>query len=195
MNESNWIGPTKCDEYRKAREQDINNVWQELISSDGYAKAYTLLTEAIDLFRESISCFQNGAFMASVLMCRSATETALYCCATREVTKYFKDSGTVAAWDRIPLSNEGFGEILEKTKTKYNIDGRLEQVINEIRNKGNFVAHYGSRLDELYETHDITEITVKGSWITREQSLEVLRKSVFILKHLYEQIIKEDNLV
>ncbi len=45
MHEPTWIGLTKCDEQRNARGQDINNVWQELISSDGFTRSYTLLRD------------------------------------------------------------------------------------------------------------------------------------------------------
>jgi hypothetical protein len=40
---------------------------------------------ALDLFREALSCYQNGAYMATVLMCRSVTEIIVYLIASRNI--------------------------------------------------------------------------------------------------------------
>lgn len=80
-----WIGPSECDEHRTAREKDLENIWNDLASARGFTETYPLLAPAIDLFREALSCYQNGAYMATAIMCRASSETAVYLLTTRHI--------------------------------------------------------------------------------------------------------------
>ena len=70
-----WVGPAACDSKRDRRTEIQLKVWQELSRNSHMAFAHPIIGSAVDLFRESLSCYQNGAFMASTLMCRTVTET------------------------------------------------------------------------------------------------------------------------
>ena len=179
------MGPTKCDEQRDKRQKDIDNVWQELISSDEYTKTYPLFDSAIDLLREATSCYQNGAYMATAIMCRSMVETFLYYSVTRQVTQRWQDTGTVASWQVQTLSDDKYGVVLQGAKTKYAIEGKIEKIMNDIRHEGNFAAHYGSGLDK----RDVSTIKKKDTWINRQHALLLLRKTVTVIKYLYKQSV------
>src|SRR2546427_1945962 len=79
-----WVGPTECDAGRENRTKIVDRIWSEVAGNRNLALAHLTLGGALDLFRESLSAFQNGGFMASTLMCRSATETALYLSISRK---------------------------------------------------------------------------------------------------------------
>ena len=69
-----------------------------------------------------------------------------------------------AKWERM----------LCKAKTSGYINGELEQQLNEIREAGNFAAHYGQRHDKEFK--DLTTKVKKG-WIKREDALQTLRNN------------------
>ena len=179
------IGPTQCDESRKLRERDIDEVWQDLISSEGFQRNYTILDSAIKLFREALSCYQNAAYMATAIMCRSVVETTLYYSTRREPTKYFV-GGRVAEWKIITLENDKFFTILEEAKKRYFIDKKLEDDITDSRKWGNLVAHYGSRVEKM----TIEEIS-EAYWIKGGRALEILKKTVMVIKHLLPLVNKK----
>src|SRR2546422_8951209 len=76
-----WIGPTECDEMREHRTKTVESIWIRLKPDLGL---HLDLGNAVDFFREAQSCYQNGAFMATALMCRSSTETAVYLALSRK---------------------------------------------------------------------------------------------------------------
>jgi len=86
-NKGVLIGPSECDEGRKQREKEIDEIWSMLTSNESFKEAYPLFGPAFDLFREALSCYQNGAYMATVLMCRSVTEVIVYTVASIDVIK------------------------------------------------------------------------------------------------------------
>ena len=182
------IGPTQCDESRKSRGREIDEVWQDLISSGGFHRNYTIFDSAIDLFREALSCYQNGAYMATAIMCRSVVETTLYYSTTREPTKY--SNGTVVEWETITLEDGKFFTILEEAKKRYFIDKKLEHVIIDFREWGNFVAHYGSRVDKPFEKIAIEKIFARTYWIKKNRALEILKNTAMVIKRLLPLVNK-----
>jgi hypothetical protein len=78
----------------------------------------------------------------------------------------------------IELCDANFGELLEKAKEKLPVIRELECKINKVRKKGNFVAHYGQRLDKELKEDVSIEVEM---WITKEDALEVLKKTACIL--------------
>ena len=175
------IGLTQCDESRKSRRREIDEVWQDLISSEGFQRNYIIFDSAINLFREALSCYQNGAYMATTIMCRSVVETTLYYSTTREPTKYF--NGIVVEWKIITLEDDKFYTILEEVKKKYFIDKKLEDDIIDFRRWGNFVAHYGSQVDKPFEKITIKKTFAETYWIKRNHALEILKNTVMVIKH------------
>ena len=181
-------GPTQCDESRESRGREIDEVWQDLISNEGFHRNYIIFDSAIDLFREALSCYQNGAYMATAIMCRSVVETTLYYSTTREPTKY--SNGVVAELKIITLEDDKFYKILEEAKKRYFIDKKLEDDIKDFREWGNFVAHYGSRVDKPFEKMAIEKIFARTYWIKRNHALEILKNTAMVIKHLLPLVNK-----
>jgi hypothetical protein len=121
--------------------------------------------------------------MATALMCRASTETAVYLLATREIK--WRDDLKMVQEIKLDhsLIEKRWGEVLRKAKLSGYIDEKLEQQVREVREAGNFAAHYGQRFDkEMQET--INKPTVKGvkGWINKADSLRTLRKTAEILE-------------
>jgi len=109
---------------------------------------YLIIGSDIDLFREALSCYQNGTFMATILMCGVVLESLLY-----DLISAIKGK---AACDQLGCIwsvelDDGvydleFGYVIKEAKDVELIDGRLEAGINSIRNLRNIIAHYAQRL-------------------------------------------------
>lgn len=197
-----FVGPSECDEYRKERERDLNDVWNKLITSDAFLKTYLVFGEAMDLFRESLSCYQNGAFKATCIMCRSATECAVYFAVTRQDLEYSKNWKTIHKSNTIQLENDKWRAVVEEGKQRGILDENVMEVLNRIRERGNFVAHYGPRRDKVFEEwatkvtspsnlardeeydHKISKIV-----FDKEIALETLEDAQQVLKFLVEKIL------
>mgnify|MGYP000667840764 CR=1 FL=1 len=199
-----WIGPSKCDEYRLAREKDIEEIWNKLISTRGFEETYSLFGSAIDLFREALSCYQNGAYMAAALMCRACIETAVYLLISRKI-EWQKDLEIVQDVEvNYNSIRDEWKCILCKAKMHGYIDDELEQRIGEVREFGNFVAHYGQRYDK--ESIRAIEKIIKDKntkeikyWINREDSLQILNTTVSLLGSLiektFERLLRSNEVV
>jgi hypothetical protein len=182
-----WIGPSECDEHRTAKEKDLENIWNDLAYARGFTETYPLLAPAIDLFREALSCYQNGAYMATAIMCRASSETAAYLLTTRHIAGLWEKPKMVQKMGvDHNLIQAKWIQILCKAKTSGYIDGELEQQLNKIREAGNFAVHYGQRHDKDLTTKVKKEI--KG-WIKREDALQTLHRTAHILKEFMEKIL------
>jgi hypothetical protein len=191
-----WVGPSKCDEHRLAREKDLENIWSDLVSARGYTETYPLLASAIDLFREALSCYQNGAYMATAIMCRASSETAVYLLTARKIKRWWEKPKMIQEMEiDYSLIQSKWRRILRKAKTSGYINDELEQQLNEIREAGNFVAHYGQRHDKEFK--DLTtkvKKEIKG-WIKREDALQTLHRTARILKEFMGKILDKYNVL
>lgn len=195
-----FVGPSKCDEYRRERERELNDVWNNLVSSEAFLKTHLVFGEAIDLFREALSCYQNGAYKATCVMCRSTTECAVYFAVTRQDLKYSESWKTIHESNTIPLDDDRWQSLIKEVKGM--LDDNMMEILKKIRERGNFVAHYGSKRDKLFEKH-ATKVTYPSTLardeeydriiskivFDKETALKTLKDSQRVLKFLVEKIL------
>jgi hypothetical protein len=181
QNEGFWVGPTQCDENRERRTSEIDEIWNKLKIN------HSRLGSAYQLFREALSCYQNGACMATALLCRASTEAALYLSVTRG-----KELEGRTPIDLTYLDSK-YGEILSQALLKGIIDTSDETILNKIREKGNFPAHFAPILDRrihkvlvgMKNGQSKNELT--SLWLNEADAKNVLNWSVTILNHLNEK--------
>jgi hypothetical protein len=130
--------------------------------------------------------------MATAIMCRASSETAVYCVITRKIK--WRTNLEIIQDMEVDHSfiEANFGEILCKAKASGYINGEVEQQLNEIREAGNFAAHYGQRYDRELITNVVKKEKIKG-WMNREGAHQTLRKTAYILKALIEKVFDEYN--
>ena len=178
-----WIGITKCDKWRQGREEDIQRVTKNAhFELEKYDKAAIVALHPLDYWREALSCYQNGAYMAAALMCRCTTELVVYLAVTRRENKPKKFSGGIVKVD-FAFVEERWGKVLEAAKKQEIVKGRLEEKINKIREQGNYVAHYGSKVDESYLNYNVTR-KIKGGWIGKKEALDLIERTTQIINQV-----------
>jgi hypothetical protein len=171
------IGPRGDDPLRERRSRTVGNIWRGLHADANLHHDFGI---AVDFFRESLSCYQNGAFMATALMCRASTETAVYLALARRRTKL---------QIRLNLGSihDNWLSILSKARKRKFVDVETERMLRHIRRKGDFVAHYGQKFDQKIRQ----EQGLGSLWITRVEAEEVLRQTVKVLNHLGEEKLNQ----
>jgi len=165
MKPTVWVGLTKCDAEREIRTRNAEQIWEEVAKNPTLASAHTILGGAIDLFREGLSCFQNGAFMASNLICRSVTETAVYLAISRKSPR--PPPSTIDIDFKHIVAN--WGEIRRKAKDMKVLKEDHLGDLAEIRKRGNFVAHYGQIFDQRILTPVDSRIGELRLWGMRKK--------------------------
>ncbi len=188
------VGPSRCDASRIAREERLINAWRILISCRGYSDIYFIIGLDVDLFRESLSCYQNGAYMASILMCGVFLESLIYDLVSAIKGKVECDrKGRILSIKRdLDIYNLQFGLVIEETKRIGLMDKELENEINNIRNQRNFAAHYAQRLrKELSKTLEYSKglkpATTIKSWVSSEEAFKVLEQTAKIANQLIKK--------
>lgn len=176
------IGPSKCDERRVNRERELREVWSELELQNVKPEGFSLLNPALDLFRVACSCYQNGAWMASTVMCGIALESGVYLVVSRKPTRNLWSELTVDPG----LVNRRIGEMLTSAKADGLIDEETERLVLSVKEKRNFVAHYAQRFDE-----ELTKLTRNPQnteaikdWQTKEDSMATLHQTAEVLRKL-----------
>jgi len=180
-----WVGPTECDANRESRTKTVNEIWAEIARNRNLALAHLTLGGALDLFRESLSAFQNGGFMASTLMCRSATETAIYLSISRKTPSPPPSTIEVdiqhirAKWDKVRGSSVEKGLLTEDDLAK----------LAEIRERGNFVAHYGQKFDQRIYSPVDSKLGELRLWVNAYEAEDSLRKTATILNNIIDRLL------
>ena len=192
-----WIGPSICDERRKEREEEIRNVWGIVVGADGYVLLYSLFAEALDLFREALSCYQNGAYLATVLLCGVSLEAIVYRVAAMKNPCVRGGLLSYEIDQRVMKSS--YGVALCTAKCHGIISEGLETHINNVREWRNYAAHYAQRvIRELFKEVKVKlekERTKKRSrkrkilvtWVSRKEAAKVLEEAAEILKEIIER--------
>jgi len=175
------IGLTKCDKWRESRERDIQNLTKNANFEIGkYDQSAIVALKPLDYWREALSCYQNGAYMAVALMCRSAIELIVYLAITRRENNPKKFSGGTIKVDFSLVDERNWENILERAEKQGIIRGKLRGEIKKIRKEGNHVAHYGQQVDESYLNY-ATSRKIKGGWIGRKEGLQLIKQTTQIL--------------
>jgi hypothetical protein len=147
------------------------------------AFAHPIIGSAFDLFRESLSCYQNGAFMASTLMCRTVTETTLYLAASRKPSQ---KQHPMEIW--LDLRNTGdWGQIRKKALNLGILSEEDMKLLHDIRERGHFVAHYGERFDRQVRSVVSLQEGFR-TWVGEKEAEGTLRDTAFIVSHIIDWI-------
>ncbi len=164
-----FTGPAKCDEYRKARQVKVGELWSGLELQKLDNERTTLFMPSLDLLRETTSCFQNGAYLATAVMCRAAIETAVYIAVTRNAIKKTGNARQEGVM-RINFDHiqSDWGRIIQSAKDKKIVDTTIEDRINFVRSKRKFGSHLAQGTDFALCTK--CEITRSVELLTTENS-------------------------
>jgi len=131
--------------------------------------------------------------MATAIMCRASSETAVYLLTARDIKGWWEKPKMIQEMEiDYSFIQSKWRRILRKAKTSGYINDELEQQLNEIREAGNFATHYGQRHDKEFK--DLTTKVKKG-WIKREDALQILRKTARILKAVMGKILDKYNVL
>jgi hypothetical protein len=149
------------------------------------ATAHSILGSALDLFREGLSCFQNGAYMGSNLVCRSVIETAIYLAISRASPRP-PPSFINVDYTQIRAK---WGEIRRRAEDlKILTDNDLSN-LTKIRERGNFVAHYGQQLDQRLRSPVESKRGQHKLWSDMEEAKDTLRKTAAVLGKIIARIL------
>ncbi|BAA79179.2 hypothetical protein APE_0264.1 [Aeropyrum pernix K1] len=202
------IGPTECDEYREQRNSKINDEWNLLIEDKNvFANTYIIVSTAVDLYREALSAYQNGAYMAAILMSGVALEALVYdlVAALRGYVKCYEGNIYEAELDSNVYKWVRLDSALQELKNSGIINKPLERRFYRAREMRNLVAHYAQKRQkrlresiaeiikarEDRKTYAIIKGLEKGLWATEEEALNTLKETAWILKALIERAYKE----
>ncbi len=178
-----WVGPTECNSAREERTRTAGQIWAGLVGMTKLAQAHHTLGNAVDIFRESLSCYQNGAYMACILMCRCATEAVVYLAVSRKPSP---PPGRIEV--DFQHINAHWGLIRNQAKASGLLTENDSTTLDEIRQRGHYVAHYGQRYDERTQS-DMATITRLGVWADGKQAEDNLQKTATVLGHVIQRFL------
>lgn len=199
------IGPSKCDNKRDIREKHYDKVWKKLVSNNAYSKTYSIFSSSIDLYREALSCYQNGAYMGTAVMCRSATEAALYYSVSRRDFKYAKEWKIIHKANVVSLPSDKLKTLINIGLEERVLSNRILKKFAKIRAYGNYAAHYGKNKDESLNKYALsmtvpTHLTLRyekeqrkklGPDYNRKTALKILDMSQYVISHLMKKVLSK----
>ncbi len=187
------VGPTPCDDKRAFREERLKRVWETLIASEKIEKMHLIVSLSLDLFREALSCYQNGAFMATILVCGVALETLLYDIISAAKGKVRCIEGFLQNVEpNSDVYDMDFGRIIIEAKYRGLIDKEFENRIRNLREMRNIVAHYAQKRhkllsNQLEQGHDPIASVSEGEWASDKDAYEVLEDTAVVIRDLIEK--------
>ena len=191
-----WIGPTKCDEKRFSREKDTENVWniiKPMLEGNNFMPSTYIITSLpLDLLRESLNCYQNGAYLAVCSMCRACVEALLYL------------STKLKPIDKLNASEirveENYIRETRKTFLKNALDDKLiddadKKIIEKIWDTGDFAMHIHQKKDQnaidlinrISKESDDPYYTSKG-WSDREEALKAISDTATLVLKITKKL-------
>jgi len=186
------IGLSECDEERTARTEFLRKLWGRIVANPHYLEGHLLLSTAIELYREAMSCFQNGAYLATAILCRATLDACVHLVLSRKrraeseyeiQTIYARPSWKV-------LKDHALQDPILRDK----IDE-----IEEIRKKGNFSAHLSQRIDkEIAERVESKSNRRKlkpiDQWVEGNDAGDLLERTCDILVLIIEEAFTRSRL-
>lgn len=183
------IGPSDCDSNRDDRTGKVDSVWKAIDISKFIPGQFR---SVLDLFREALSCYQNGAYMASCILCRIVTESLLYIAVN---SKYDPQKNELVLnppknkKTGKPVLQMRYEELLNGAR-KYldpNVENWLKKDMDQnnpetglIRHSGDVVAHYAEKM--LNESIALTSTRPVKFWKDETSTLEILKKTASVIQ-------------
>lgn len=187
------IGPTECDKNRVARMADLKSM--EGVLSDILVKdTQIIFGDVYDLLREAMSCYQNGAFLATSIVCRSAVESALYVAVSRtlQIERVVSISSEAVAID-YQHRDARRKRIMELATKKGLLKGPLASQVHWVIDLGDFGAHFGQRLDKEIFGSTLENLHAHRKWVTRKEALKALKLTALTLNSLMRLVMVNEH--
>ncbi|MDG6920894.1 MAG: hypothetical protein JRN59_05135 [Nitrososphaerota archaeon] len=150
--------------------------------------------DVYDLLREAMSCYQNGAFLAASIVCRSAVESALYVAVSRtlQIERVASISSESVAID-YQHRDARRRKIMELAKEKGLLKGNLAGRVRWVFDLGDFGAHFGQRLDKEIFGSNLEDLYPHRTWATRKEALKALKYTALILDALMKLVMVREH--
>lgn len=181
-----WIGPTECDDERISRAADLDKVWEivkpMLQGSNFKLSTYGIMSLPLDLLREALNCYQNGAYLATCAISRACVEASLYLASTQKPTN---DRDTIQVREDLIRKKR---EIFLKSALEDKLLSYADvQTVRNIWEAGDFAVHIHQKLDKnhrqwLQDSGDRKSVndSLKG-WSNRKEALETITHTATIV--------------
>jgi hypothetical protein len=117
-------------------------IWKDFheVLKDRISKAFFILPEGYTLFRKAVESFDVGAIEGAVLLCRATIESAFLLFLSIQWRN--ESSFNIAS----PTTEPSFKELRDAVQKRVRFSEKELTAINRIREDGNFVAHFASRM-------------------------------------------------
>ena len=125
-----------------ANERVGEKIWNHLYEAlkDRISKAFFILPEGYTLFRKAVESFDVGAIEGAVLLCRATIESAFLLFLS--IQWYSESSFNIV----FPTTELTFKQLRDAVLKRVRFSEKELTAINRIREDGNFVAHFASRM-------------------------------------------------
>jgi len=200
------IGPQKNEgdgKEKAIRGEEVKSIIDKLKIEDFPPGRFQ---HAINLFREALSCYENGDYMASTIMCRASTESMLFLCIA-EIEKSPDGKNFKVKLDNVRRNKKGgimyykYSDNLKKAKNRGYLDDDVYKWLSEdldendkykgiIRHSGDLVAHYSEKLiDDIDAKKSVVNL-----WIDRQKAWEIIDKTCITLKSINKNYKNKNEL-
>ncbi len=191
------IGPGPPDEYGSARGKEVQEIWRRL-PIERFIPG--LFKQPLNLFREALSSYQIGNFMATCIMCRTAVDSLLYLAGNSKAKTV--NGGNAIAFappklngkispqkykDLLKLNDNYFDESAKKWLSEELDPNDVEKGL--IRHSGDLVAHYTEKIVRELDSTASVKVPI-DLWITMEKALKVLTKTGIVIETINDRFRK-----
>lgn len=191
------VGPKKNSEQSEEkihRTEEVKSFIQQLGIEDFPQGRFK---HAIDLYREALSCYENGDFMASTIMCRISMESMIFLCnanfqKSQDGMNYQLDLDSTKRNNSGDLKNSLYSENIKVARDEGYLNEDVckwlsadldpnDKEVGIIRHSGDFVAHYSEKLVKDLDLQQRSAVPV-NLWIDQKRAHDILSKTCIALK-------------